>query len=313
MTGDDPFLDADRPLQGDGITDFHDRTAFVTGGARGIGLGIVRALVRRGVRVAVADVDQRALDEVPDKLAEETRHLVRCYRLDVSDREQYAVVGTEVRRDLGHVSLLFNNAGVIDSVSPSKMSYEMWDHVMGINLHGVYHGLQTFLPAMLASDRRSHVVNTTSEAGLLTPGSGFLYHASKFGVVGLTDSMRAELAHFEVGVSLLSPGPVATDIVENARRLRPAEEPRHSSRITEILDVAHQHLKSFGADPDAVGELVLDAVERNEPYIATRNETAGLVLERARQLVAAMDHAQTFLDRYASAPAPAATDVVAAG
>src|SRR5262249_39669864 len=84
---------------------------------------------------------------------------LRCYRLDVTEREQYAEVATQVRGDLGEVSLLFNNAGIIDSVSPSKVTYSMWDHVMGINLAGVYHGIQTFPPRMLASlPHREHLV-----------------------------------------------------------------------------------------------------------------------------------------------------------
>lgn len=278
----------------DGITDFEGRTAFVTGGARGIGLGIVRALLRRGANVAIADISAEALGDAAGALGLPADRL-RCYRLDVADRERYAEVAAEVAADLGEVTLLFNNAGVIDSISPARATYDIWDYVMGINLNGVYNGIQTFLPGMLASGRRCHIVNTSSEAGLLAGGSGFLYHTSKFAVVGLSEAMRDELDHRGIGVSVLFPGPVATGIVENTRRLRPAGAPAHSGRVTRLLDEAHLHLNRDGADPDGVGEVVLDAVERNRRYIATRNGSQELLARRVEEIGAAMEHAERML------------------
>lgn len=277
----------------DGITDFEGRTAFVTGGARGIGLGIVRALARRGARVAVADISADALEEAAGALGLPAGRL-RCYQLDVADREQYAAVAARATADLGEVTLLFNNAGIIDSVSPGRATYGMWDHVMGINLNGVYHGIQTFLPGMLDSGRSCHIVNTSSEAGLVAGGSGFLYHASKFAVMGLSESMRDELAHRGIGVSVLFPGPVATGIVNNTRRIRPGDAPAHSERVTRILDTSHERLQE-GADPDGVGEVVLDAVEHNRPYIATRNGSQGHLARRNERIGAAMVHAERLL------------------
>lgn len=277
-----------------GITDFEGRVAVVTGGARGIGLGIVRALLRRGANVAVADISAEALEQARDLLDVPPSRL-RCYRLDVADREQYADVAAEVQRALGEVTLLFNNAGVLDSASPRRLSFEMWDYVMGINLAGVYNGIQTFVPAMLDSPRRCHVVNTSSEAGLVEAGSGFLYHASKFAVVGMSESLRRELAYFDVGVSVLFPGPVATGIIQNTRELRPDSAPAHSARVSQILDTAHKVLSEQGASPDGVGELVLDAVETNAPYIATRNELGDYLRRRDDELDAAMKHAESFL------------------
>lgn len=282
-----------------GITEFDDRVAFVTGGARGIGLGIVRALLRRGASVAIADISAEALDQARDLLAVPPARL-RCYQLDVADREQYADVGARVAADLGEVTLLFNNAGIIDSVSPSQLSYAMWDYVMGINLAGVYNGIQTFVPAMIASPQRCHVVSTSSEAGLVEAGSGFLYHASKYAVVGLSESLRRELAHAGVGVSVLFPGPVATDIVQNTRGIRPDAAPSHSQRVAQILDMAHRVLNEQGAAPDGVGELVLRAVENDAPYVATRNELAPLLRDRTTALAAAMAEAEDFLANFAT-------------
>lgn len=283
-----------------GLTDFDGRVAFVTGGARGIGLGIVRALLRRGADVAVADISAEALEQARDLLAVPSARL-RCYQLDVADREQYETVAARVVADLGEVSLLFNNAGVIDSVSPTQLSYAMWDYVMGINLAGVYHGIQTFGPAMLASSRRCHIVNTSSEAGLVEAGSGFLYHAGKYAVVGLSESLRRELAHHDIGVSVLFPGPVATDIVKNTRVIRPDTAPSHSTRVAQILDTAHEVLNEHGAPPDGVGELVLRSVERDAPYIATRNALAPYLRARNDALAAAMVEAESFLASFLAA------------
>jgi NAD(P)-dependent dehydrogenase (short-subunit alcohol dehydrogenase family) len=299
MSTDDLAVPMPATPPDEGIADFAGRVAFVTGGARGIGLGIVRALLRRGANVAMADISGDALEEARDLLAVSSVRL-RGYQLDVANREQYAEVAAEVDRDLGEVSLLFNNAGIIDSVSPTMLSFDMWDYVMGINLEGVYNGIQTFVPQMISSPRRCHVVNTSSEAGLVQAGSGFLYHASKFAVVGMSESLRAELAHHRVGVSVLFPGPVATDIVQNTRGLRPETAPTHSERVTQILDTAHQALNEYGAAPDAVGELVLDAVERNLPYIGTRNELGPYLQQRNEDLVAAMVHAAEFMEAYES-------------
>jgi NAD(P)-dependent dehydrogenase (short-subunit alcohol dehydrogenase family) len=281
----------------EGITEFGGRVAFVTGGARGIGLGIVRALLRRGASVAIADISVDAIEAARTMLAVSPDR-VRGYQLDVADRERFAAVAAAVREDLGSVTLLFNNAGIIDSVSPARATYDMWDYAMGINLAGVYHGIQAFLPDMLAAAGRSHIVNTSSEAGLMHAGSGFLYHASKYAVVGLSESLREELAHSGIGVSVLFPGPVATDIVQNTRELRPTNAPTHSVRVKEILDTAHQVLNEQGASPTGVGELVLEAVERNAPYIATRNDLAAALRERTERLAEAMAHAKSFLAKF---------------
>lgn len=275
------------------MQDLEGRTAFITGGARGIGLGIARALARQGVQLALADIDESALRAAQDELSASVP--TRTYVLDVTDRDAYARVAEAVRTDLGPVTLLFNNAGVIDSAGPTRMSYDMYDHVMKINLDGVYNGFQTFVPSMIADGTPCHIVSTSSEAGLAQFGSGFLYHASKYAVVGLSESMRVELASFGIGVSVLNPGPVATDIVENARQSRPRSAPAHSTKVNTILDTAHQILHEYGASADKVGELVLDAVLHNKPYIHTQNSARDALTRRTAEIVESMDFANDYL------------------
>ncbi|MGY0499347.1 SDR family oxidoreductase [Nocardia sp. FBN12] len=268
------------------------RTAFITGGARGIGFGIARALAERNVAVAIADVDRDALDRAADELAQITE--VRAYRLDVRDRGAYAEVADAAEAALGSVTIVVNNAGVLDSISPSQMDHTMWDYVMGVNAGGVYNGIQAFVPRMIQRKHTGHIVNTSSVAGLYVGGpgllyrSGFLYHASKFAVVGLSDSLRLELAHHGIGVSVLCPGPVATGIVDNTRRRRPENAPAHSRRIASILDTAHESLNEQGIPPSEVGEMVTAAIIGDRPYILTENVSAGPIRDRADALLAAM-------------------------
>lgn len=270
------------------------RTAFITGGARGIGLGIARALAREGVRLALVDIDQTSLATARAELS----RLVptETYVLDVTDRDAYARVANDARNAFGPITVLINNAGVVDSTAPTRLSYDMYDHVLGINLDGVYNGFHNFVPSMIDSGTECYIVNTSSEAGLAQFGSGFLYHASKYAVVGLSESMRIELAPYGIGVSVLSPGPVATDIVENARRARPDTVPAHSARVNALLDNAHRTLQD-GVSIDDVGRLVVDGIRNNKAYIHTGNSSKSVVQARAAEIAAAMDYAAEFLER----------------
>ena len=201
------------------LDDIAGRTAFITGGAQGIGLGIARALAAAGAKVAIADIDGDALDVAEHELAAadhgDGRHVGRARPRRLRD------VADQVEAELGPVSLLFNNAGVAGSTPAGNMSYETWDWVIGINLHGVYNGIQTFVPRMIERGDGGYIVNTASGAGLVHASSGFLYATSKFGVVGLSEALHDELSGYHIGVSVLCPGPVATDIVNNTAKPAP--------------------------------------------------------------------------------------------
>ena len=217
--------------------------------------------------------------------------------LDVRDRHRYAEVADTVEEELGPVSIVVNNAGILDSVSPSRMDHTMWDYVMGVNANGVYNGVQAFVPRMIERGLGGHVVNTASAAGLFVDGgsllyrSGFLYHASKFAVVGLSESLRVELARHGIGVSVLCPGPVATDGVDNARRLRPADAPERSAKIATILETAQKMVHEQGVAPSVVGELVLDGIIRDRPYILTAPDDATPIRTRMEALLDAVPSA----------------------
>lgn len=271
------------------MTEVQGRTAFITGGGNGIGLGIARRLARAGARLALADVDLAGLERAKAEL--ETISPVEVYRLDVRDRQAYAAVAEAAEKALGPVSLLFNNAGVAGGAPIEKMTYELWDWGMGINLYGVINGIQTFLARMVERGEGGHIVNTASGAGLAATGAGVLYTAAKYGVVGMSESLNSELAPLGIGVSVLCPGPVATGIVDRSASDAPKTGEQYSEEQKKAR--AEQRERSArwlqrGASIDDVGEMVLKAMRENRLYIHTDRFVEPLVKARTQALLDAL-------------------------
>jgi NAD(P)-dependent dehydrogenase (short-subunit alcohol dehydrogenase family) len=263
------------------------KIAFITGGARGIGLGIARAFARSGAKLALADIDEASLAAAKSELSYLTT--VETFKLDVRDRDAYARVADETESRLGPVSILCNNAGVAGEQQVTRLTYEYWDWVLGINLYGVINGIQTLLPRILKGGDGGHIVNTASGAGLAATGSGLLYTTSKFAVVGLSESLRNSLEPFKIGVSVLCPGPVNTKILSNSRDMQPSTQV--TVEETKAVETAIAQANAFlaaGVDPDEVGEMVLGAVKANRLYIHTDRIMAGLIEARTRMLLDAM-------------------------
>jgi NAD(P)-dependent dehydrogenase (short-subunit alcohol dehydrogenase family) len=233
-------------------------------------LGIARSFARAGAKLTLVDMDAAALARAKAELQDITS--IETFRLDVRDRDAYATTADAAERALGPVSLLFNNAGVAGGAPVRKLTYELWDWMIGINLYGVVNGMQTFLPKMVERGQGGHIVNTASGAGLPATGSGVLYTTSKFGLVGMSEALDAELASTGIGVSVLCPGPVATDIVQRSADAAPKgglllseeQERRGAERQAQMSQLLQQ-----GASIDEVGEMVLKAVQENRLYIYT--------------------------------------------
>ena len=195
------------------------RTAFVTGGASGIGLGMTTAFVEAGMNVVIADLRR---DHIETALAQLEGKSVHAIELDVTDREGFAAAADEAEQVFGNVHVLCNNAGmgILGPVTLAK--YDDWDWGLGVLLGGAVNGIQTFLPRMLAHGEGGHIVNTSSMAGVLPIGGAAIYITAKAALIGLSEALRSELAPEGIGVSAFCPGPVQTNIREGGR-MRPEQ------------------------------------------------------------------------------------------
>jgi NAD(P)-dependent dehydrogenase (short-subunit alcohol dehydrogenase family) len=260
------------------VREVEGRAAFITGGGSGVGLGMAKAFVAAGMRVAVADIRDDHLEAAAAALGE----AVHPIRLDVTDRDAFARAADEAERVLGKVHVLCNNAGINLFNDMAEATYQDWDWVLGVNLGGVVNGVVTFVPRIKAHGEGGHVVNTASMAAFVAgPGAG-IYTTAKFGVHGLSDALRWSLLPHGIGVSMVCPGLVKSKIYESDR-IRPAEL---STDVTpadpEFMRIL-PGLHDAGMEPDEIGKKVLRAIRRNDFYVFThpdhREELRGIFEE----------------------------------
>ena len=267
------------------MQDLAGKVAVVTGGGSGIGRAMCLAFANEGMDIAIADVEQTAADSV----AAEVRALGRralAARVDVTDRAAMGAFADSVYSELGSCDILCNNAGVVTFKPVPQMVDADWDWVVGVDLLGVIYGLQAFLGRMAKAGRGGHVVNTSSIAGILagaTPGIAS-YTTAKFGVVGLSEGMLADLAPVNIGVSVLCPGGVRTQIAA-AGRNRPQEFGGPEAPPAAMLNAMQQ----TGMEPDAVAALVVRAVKENQLHIMTHADTRPAVEERFQRILETYD------------------------
>jgi len=253
------------------------RHAFVTGGASGIGLGIVDALVKRGIRVTIADIDADSLGQVLVSRKDTCRGQV----LDTRDRPGWARAKAEAEQAFGPVDILVNNAGIApDGRLFADMDPQSFDRIIAINLTGVFNGVSAFAADMRARGK-GHIVNTSSIAGLSVsfPGVG-AYGVAKFGVVALSEGLRNEMAPHGVGVSVLCPGYVATNLA------------RSTVKLGGVVRDSALSIPDSGVSAADVGEMVACAIAENRAYIITHPDSWKGVEKRLRAIEAAFAEAR---------------------
>lgn len=250
------------------MIEFPGRTAFVTGGANGIGIGLVRALLAEGCKVAIADIREDSIEQALKSL---DNQMVMGVQVDVSQRDAMEKAADEVEAKFGPVSLLFNNAGINLFQSIEDSSYSDWDWVMGVNLHGPINGVMTFVPRMIAAGNGGYIVNTASMAGWLAAGSPGIYNTTKFAVRGMSESLRSSLAPHGIGVSILCPGLVKSYIYASddvrPKELLDGAKPIDTENVKRLAD-----FHEFGMEPDVIAARVLDGMRENRAYIFSHPE-----------------------------------------
>lgn len=261
------------------------KTAFVTGGASGIGLGIAKALLGAGMNVAIADIRDDHLASAQAELGSPDR--VLAIKLDVTDRAAFAAAADATEARFGKIHILCNNAGVA-VVGPTELAtFDDWDWVMGVNVGGTINGIVTMLPRMLAHGEGGHIVNTASMSALVPVGGTTIYSAGKAAVTAMMECMRPELESRGIICSAFCPGAVQSNIAE-AGKTRPADL---SDTGYAEADKRRQQGGNFFhlyQTKDEVGERVLRGILNDELYILTHSEFLVGVRERGEATTAAV-------------------------
>ncbi len=265
------------------------KTAFVTGGASGIGLALGRAFAQAGMKVMLADIEAQALAAAVDSLRPLTPN-VRGVICDVSDAASVDRAAQAAYRAFGKVHVVCNNAGV----APGDGSLDTWRWVLDVNLMGVLHGIHSFLPHIRAHGEGGHIVNTASMAGLQSNLGFNPYATSKYAVVAMSEGLAKQLAGSTIGVTVLCPGYVRTEIGTSGRNRPPRYGPSPTLDPTSpagklVAEIAEQ--LQAGLDPMDVAAQTLAAIRANELYVFTHPEMRDEVEERFAAIVAALDKA----------------------
>lgn len=263
------------------------KIAFVTGGASGIGLGIAEALGEQGMSVMIADINA-------DTMADAIAHLrqggicadaVVC---NVADRAELKVAAARTLSQFGKIHVVCNNAGVPVGAPFGKVPQGDWNWVIDVNLMGVIHGMETFVPLIELHGEGGWIVNTSSMAGLLSPPTMEPYCATKAAVVAMSEGWSLQLAERSIGVSVFCPGVVRSRIDE-AYRARPArygEGVKLGPRPAKALSMVQDGIPALAA-----GRRVVEAIRNRDLYIFTHPEYKAPVEARFQRILKAFDAA----------------------
>src|SRR5690349_5396913 len=261
------------------MKDLVGKVAFITGGGSGVALGQAKAFAAHGMKIVIADIRRDHLDSALAYFREKKLPVLGI-ELDITDREAYAAAADQAEEHFGPVQLLCNTAGGSQFGPVQQATYDDWDWQLSVNLGGMINGIQTFVPRMLEHGHGAHIVNTASMAGFLPLPGCAIYCTTKFAVRGLSECIQQDLAPHNIGVSVLCPGAVNTNIHEAV-----LTRPKHLSN-TGYYGADPAVMKSLkeviapGYDPVELGEIVVRAVQANQLYIIPYAEFKGPLQQR---------------------------------
>jgi NADP-dependent 3-hydroxy acid dehydrogenase YdfG len=265
---------------------------MITGGASGIGLGSAKAFLAAGLNVIIADIRPDHLAGARDTLADGGERVL-LLELDVNNKAQWSLARAAVEERFGNVHVLFLNAGVGVLGSMIDATADDYEWITAVNLAGVLNGLSEFLPHIIGHGERAHIVATSSMGGLIVANDGGIYSSAKFGVVAAIEQLRRELSGSAVGASVLCPAAVNTNIFDH-ERVRPGYH-GGSLAATEPPELAKREamaktILALGRSPVEVGQMVIDGIIADAPYIFTDRNVAPTLLKRRDALLACAEH-----------------------
>jgi NAD(P)-dependent dehydrogenase (short-subunit alcohol dehydrogenase family) len=265
------------------LTSLKDRTAVVTGGASGIGRALSLLFAREGAHVVVADLDEAGMAETVAGVSRAGRRAL-AVKTDVSRLADVHALADRAFGEFGTVHVVCNNAGVALWGGLESVTHKDWEWAMGVNLWGVIHGVEAFVPRMVAGKQPGHVVNTASMAGLIASQGLGIYNTTKYAVVGLSETLQKDLRGYDIGVSVLCPMGVNTQIRQSDRN-RPAslrnEAAEGEGRAVELIG---RYLP-----PEHVAERVLRAIYANRLYVITHEEGLTPLKRRFERMAQAIE------------------------
>ena len=267
------------------MRELRGKVAVITGGASGIGLGMARAFAGAGMRLVLADIEPAAADAAAAGLRARGAQ-ARPLRTDVTDPGSVEALASSVFETEGAVHVLCNNAGVCVEAPVAGGSDDDWDWLFAVNVHGMRNVLRAFVPRLRAQREPAHVVNTGSFNSLVPAGFLGIYTATKFAVLGLSESLRQELAPDGIGVSTLIPLGVNTRL-DQSQRNRPAGQ-GHNPQAMRSSEAALR----AGQDPDLVGEAVLRGVREGARFIFPDGSMLEILQAQLGAIASAMEEAR---------------------
>jgi len=265
------------------LTSLKDRTAVLTGGASGIGRALALLFAREGADVVVADLDEAGMAETVAAVSQAGRRGL-AVKTDVSRLADVQALANRAFGEFGVVHVVCNNAGVALWGGLESVTHKDWEWAMGVNLWGVIHGVEAFVPRMVAGKQPGHVVNTGSMAGLIASQGLGIYNTTKYAVVGLSETLQKDLRGYDIGVSVLCPMGVHTQIRQSDRN-RPADlRNAPTERDGRAVELIGRYLP-----PEHVAERVLRAIYANRLYVITHEEGLTPLKRRFERMAQAIE------------------------
>ena len=268
------------------MKELNGKVAVITGGASGIGLETARSLAEEGMRLVLADIEQGALDEAAHELSRHGADVIGV-KTDVGELGDIRALADQTFSHFGAAHVVFNNAGVAVFGPIQEMTHADWEWVIKVDLWGVIHGVETFLPRMIEQNQGGHIVNTASFAGLV-PNQGLgVYCVAKYGVVALSECLVRDVKQHDIGASVLCPMVVATNINQSARN-RPAEF-GGAERDLDVPPEQREKMRGRVLPVEGVAAKVVKAIKNNELYIVTHEESREFIRRRFARIDKAFD------------------------